>query len=94
MFGISFWKVVLLVAVISAVWFGFRLFERAQHDKERIADRRGGGGAGGRASGGRGAGGRARADVTTHDLVACRVCGAFVAEGARACNRPNCPLPR
>jgi uncharacterized protein len=85
MFGISFWKVVLLVAVVAAVWFGFRWFERAQHEKQRIADRRataGGGGMG------------APRDVATHDLVACRVCGAFVAEGARACARPSCPYPR
>ena len=96
MFGISFWKVVFLVAVVSAVWFGFRWFERAQNERQRIADRRAGGGSG-RGGGSRKSGGGragARPDVTTHDLVACRVCGSFIAEGARACNRPNCPLPR
>src|SRR5262249_12188275 len=100
MFGISFWKVVLLAAVVSAVWFGFRWFERAQNERQRIADRRAGGGARARAGRGEGrgrwGGGRAgaRTEATTHALVACRGCGAFVAEDARACNRPNCPLPR
>jgi uncharacterized protein len=93
MLGLSFWKVVLLVAVVAAVYFGFRWFERAQNEK-RIADRRAGGGAAGGGAAGTGAGAGARSDVTTHDLVACRVCGAFVAEGARACSRSNCPLPR
>ncbi len=88
MFGISFWKIALLVAVIAAVYYGFRWFERAQKEKERIADRRAPGGGDPRA------GARAPDPATTHDLVACRVCGAFVAEGARACSRPNCPLPR
>ena len=28
------------------------------------------------------------------DLVACRVCGAYVAAGASGCGKPGCPLPR
>lgn len=28
------------------------------------------------------------------DLVACRVCGAYVAPGAHACGKPGCPQPR
>lgn len=39
MFGMSFWKIVLLVAVVVAVWCGFRWFERAQKEKSRIAAR-------------------------------------------------------
>lgn len=27
------------------------------------------------------------------DLVACRVCGAYVSAGAPRCGRPNCPQP-
>jgi hypothetical protein len=28
------------------------------------------------------------------DLVACTVCGAYVAATARSCGRPDCPHPR
>ncbi len=28
------------------------------------------------------------------DLVACRVCGAYVAADAAGCGKPNCPQPR
>ncbi|HTV89403.1 MAG TPA: hypothetical protein VME41_10345 [Stellaceae bacterium] len=28
------------------------------------------------------------------DLVACDVCGAYVAAGAPACGKPGCPRPR
>ena len=28
------------------------------------------------------------------DLVACRVCGAYVAAGASGCGKPACPQPR
>ena len=81
MFGVSFWKIVLLVAVSGAIWSGFRWFERAQADKARIAARQA------RPD-------RAR-DPGAQDLVACRICGAFVAEGAaRACGRSDCPYPR
>ena len=78
MFGVSFWKIVLLVAVVVAVWSGFRWFERAQKEKARIAARPA----------------RSR-EPGTQDLVACRVCGAFVDEtAARSCGRAGCPYPR
>jgi hypothetical protein len=32
--------------------------------------------------------------VTAEDLVACGVCGAYVAAGASGCGRPDCPRPR
>jgi hypothetical protein len=28
------------------------------------------------------------------DLIACRVCGAYVAPSARYCGKPGCPQPR
>ena len=33
-----------------------------------------------------------RAPINAEDLVACGVCGAYIA-GARACGRPDCPQP-
>jgi len=34
-----------------------------------------------------------RAPINAEDLVACGVCGAYVAAGAPACSRPDCPRP-
>jgi DNA-binding helix-hairpin-helix protein with protein kinase domain len=34
-----------------------------------------------------------RASVDAEDLVACGVCGAYVAARASACGRPDCPRP-
>lgn len=89
MFGISFGKVVLLVAVVAVVWFGYRWLQR--WDKERReAERREAAQLGRQ-------GGQAPdpAPRAAEEMTACRVCGTYVAPAAaRACGRPNCPFPR
>ena len=35
-----------------------------------------------------------RAPINAEDLVACEVCRAYIAPGAPACSRPDCPRPR
>lgn len=87
MFGISFAKVVLLVAVIAIVWFGYRWLQR--WDKERReAERREAAQLGRQGHPGPVAG---RAE----EMSACRVCGTYVAAtAARSCGRPKCPFPR
>jgi membrane protein implicated in regulation of membrane protease activity len=76
MFGISFWKVVVLVAVIAIVWFGYRWFQRWDQERERLATAR-------TKQGGR---------EVAEELIACRVCGAYVpAKGFTPCGKPNCP---
>jgi len=35
-----------------------------------------------------------RAAINAEDLVACAVCGSYVAAGAPGCGRPDCPRPR
>ena len=35
----------------------------------------------------------AAAPRTVEDLVACRICGSYVAAGARRCGNPGCPQP-
>jgi hypothetical protein len=35
-----------------------------------------------------------QAAVNAEDLAPCGVCGAYVAAGAPACGRPDCPRPR
>ena len=37
---------------------------------------------------------RPRRSIPAEDLVACGVCGAYVAAHAPACVRPDCPQPR
>lgn len=88
MFGMSFGKVALLVAIVAIVWFGFRWFQRWERERRAGADQ-----GAGRLNRGREtpAGGRAGEPEV---MTACRVCGAYVAPGARACGKPNCPFPR
>jgi hypothetical protein len=86
MFGISFAKVLLLVAVIAVVWFGFRWFQRWEKERREKPESGGGGRLGRDAS--------PRADpVATEVMTACRVCGTYVAPGTRSCGRPRCPFP-
>ena len=82
---LSFPKLVILVAVIAIIWFGFRWFER--WEKERRAAERSA------AQLGRDRG-RGTADRQAEDMTACPVCGTYVSAAARACGRANCPYPR
>jgi uncharacterized protein len=78
MFGISFWKILLLVAVVAAVWFGFRWFQRWEQER--------------RAAGERTPGRLGGSSAPAEELQLCRVCGAYVAAGAPRCGRRDCPL--
>lgn len=93
-------KLLVLAAILLAVWFGFRLLgqlDRARKEEARLnqgggrrgwasrrADRRSAGGT-------RRAGGRAEtADI--QDMTKCPTCGAYVpAAGTTACGRADCP---
>lgn len=86
MFGISFGKVIVLVAVVAMVWFGFRWFQRWEKERREKEDKT-------EARLGRDASPKAADTVPTEVMTACRVCGTYVADGARACGRPRCPLP-
>jgi len=80
MFGISFWKIVVLAAVIAIVWFGFRWVQRWQAESQaRLKE------SSRRPSGGR--------EVQAETMVACRACGTYVVAGARGCGRRGCPFP-
>jgi uncharacterized protein len=88
MFGLSFAKVLVLAIVISVVWFGFRWFQR--WEKEQAA--RNATGAPRARDQSRG-GGDAR-QLGAEDMVACNVCGAYVApRSATSCGKANCPYP-
>lgn len=86
MFGFSLQKLLLLAAVVGAVWFGFKLISRLQEKRELEAGRGGQGqGLGRKAE----TGGRPSEAET---MVQCPTCGTYVsAKGAKACGRSDCP---
>ncbi len=95
MLGFSIQKLLVLAAIIGAVWYGFRFVGRLQ--QARDAEAKAGGAKGGNLGdqvrdwvagrkGGADAGGEAE------DLVQCPKCGAYVtARGATSCGRSDCP---
>ncbi len=84
---LSFPKLVVLVAVVAVIWFGFRWFERWERERRQSAER-----PQGRLGGGRQ--GPIGSSGGAEEMKACAVCGTYVSTTARACGRPNCPLPR
>jgi pantothenate kinase-related protein Tda10 len=73
------WKILLLVALVATVWFGFAAWRR--HDERRVTTRPQDGMADRRPS-------------ATVDLKHCAVCGQFVGGDAPACERSGCPRRR
>ena len=76
MFGFSLSKLLVLAALVAAVWYGFRWIQRRQQLQQSAENdkvERG-------------------ADPSSEDLVACSQCGVFVpAHGGRSCDRADCP---
>lgn len=84
--GGSFGKLLLVVAVIAIAWFGWRWYQRWEKERRTLDDRREAEDALRRNRDG-------REPVGVEDLAKCRVCGAFVAAGSKACGRSGCPRP-
>ncbi len=82
MFGISFAKILLVAAVIAAVWYGFKYLSRNDDAAE-----------GKRAKKSRDKAAPPPRDGTpaVEDMVRCSVCGAFQARNAAPCERRDCP---
>ncbi len=91
MFGFSIQKLLFTVAVVVAVWYGFKWVGRMKVIREKQAKERLRREA--RGSGGSGVGGGASsASGEAEDMVECAICGAFVpARGAKDCGRGDCP---
>ena len=87
MFGFSFYKLLVLVAVIAAVWYGFKFIGRLQDQRQADAKLR--------ASAGRRPSARGAEDpeaLQAEDMVACPVCQAYVtARNTESCGRADCP---
>ena len=91
MLGFSIQKLLFTVAVVLAVWYGFKWVGRMKVIREKEAKdklRRGAGGSGG----GAGSADSSSATGDAEEMVECAVCGAFVAvQGAKDCGKDNCP---
>ena len=83
MFGISFAKILLVAAVIAAVWYGFKYLSR-KADKDEAEDKRAAKPRRDAAPGPDGA-------RAVEDMVRCAVCGAYQARNAAPCERRDCP---
>ncbi len=86
MFGFSLPKLLVLAAILAAVWYGFKFVGRLDRmRKEEIKNR------GKRAD----AGDDGPDDPTladTEEMVQCPVCGVFLSpKDTRSCGKPDCP---
>ncbi len=88
MFGFSLQKLLVLAAIIAAVWYGFKFvgrLDRARKEGAREALK-------GRKRGERAA--AQKADAAAEEMLRCDACGAYVvARGATSCGRDDCPYP-
>ncbi len=101
MLGFSIQKLLFTVAVVVAVWYGFKWVGRMKEVREREREklrRQAGKDASGGASGN--APGDVSGDVSgdtpgdTEEMVECPACGAFVAaQSPKSCGREDCPYP-
>lgn len=89
MFGFSLQKLLLLAAIIGAVWYGFKLVTRLQEARE-LDEKKPGGQKPGRFW--RRATRAKSSDQVAEDMVQCPVCKTYVAaQGTTGCGRPDCP---
>jgi len=93
MFGFSISKLLFTVAIVLAIWYGFKWVGRMQvrrdaEAKERLHARRRGGPVNAPPP-------PNTAAMDAQEMVKCPACGDYVpAHGARHCGRDDCPYPR
>lgn len=81
MFGIpSLQKLLVLVAVISAIWFGFRLLGQIDRQRRQTMPKK------------KWWQMKRTEPRQVEDMVKCKVCGAFTARDAKSCGKPSCPF--
>ncbi len=83
MFGFSLQKLIVLVAVVAAVWYGFKFITRLQEARRTDAELRDSAARRPKATTG---------PAEAEDMVQCPVCQAYVqARGVTGCGRADCP---
>lgn len=88
MLGFSIQKLLVLVGIIAAVWYGFKLVGRLDAARKMTARNKP------RARDDKVSGAASRDAVgEVEEMERCDACGAYVAAGAGACGRDDCPYP-
>ncbi len=86
MFGFSLQKLLVLLMVVGAVWYGFRFVTRLQQARDSEGKSRA------RVKGGKPPASEPSASAEVQDMVRCPTCDAFVAARSTApCGRDDCP---
>ena len=81
--GVGFFKLLFLAGAVAGVWYLFKMLAGPSKPPAETEPQ-----ARGRATN---AGAQKRA-IEAEDMVACKVCGTYVAaNGARSCGRKDCP---
>ncbi len=79
----SLGKILVIVAIVLAVWYGFKLIGHLDRKRKEAARLHPGSGR---------ARGRAGPGPVVQDMVKCPACGSYVAgRGAGSCGRADCP---
>ncbi len=82
MFGLpSLSKLLVLVAIMSAIWFAFRLIGQLDRNRREAARRE-------KEQGGV----NRRQSPQVDDMVKCAVCGTFTARAGKSCGKADCPF--
>lgn len=79
-------KLLILIAVIVAVWQGFKILSRMQRARQAEAEARL------RQAQAQARAAQQRRAGAVEETRQCRVCGAYVAKGTGGCGRPDCPF--
>ena len=80
MFGLpSLSKLLVLVAIISAIWFAFRLIGQIDRNRREAARKE------------QGRVNRTQSGQVD-DMVKCAVCGTFTTRGGKSCGKAGCPF--
>jgi uncharacterized protein len=86
MFGFSLQKLLLLLLIVGAVWYGFKFVNRLQQARDSEGKSRS------RVRGGKPPASEPSAATEVEDMVRCPTCDAFVAARSTShCGRNDCP---